>query len=165
MTSTSSEGFRTSSLPSGVVSASSNFWMVVMIVRPTPVVRSLRRSLLVAACSGAGKPQRSKVPVICRSSCLRSVTTTMVALGRRGSRRSFVASHSIVSDLPEPWVCHTTPPRSSGLRPDSVRSSAAPTARYCWYRGSFFTRRPAPAHRPRSHAGRPAALWATAGRR
>ena len=51
------------------------------------------------------------VLAICRSSCLRSVTTTMVALARRGSRRSFVASHSMVKDLPEPWVCqdHAAP--------------------------------------------------------
>ena len=84
--------------------------MVVITVRPLPVVSSRRRSRELDACSGAGKPQRSKVLAICRSSCVRSVTTTMAGLPRRGSRRSFVASHSIVSDLPEPCVCHTTPP-------------------------------------------------------
>ena len=131
ITSTFSDGLSASSSPSGVVSASSNFWMVVITVRPAPVVRSLRSSRLLAACSGAGKPQRSKVLAICRSSCVRSVTTTMVALARRGSRRSFVASHSIVSDLPDPCVCHTTPPRSSGLTPDSSRPTAARTARCC----------------------------------
>ena len=106
--------------------------MVVITVRPTPVLRRRRRSRVLAACSGAGKPHRSKVLAICLSSCVRSVTTTMVALASRGSRRSLVASHSIVSDLPEPWVCQTTPPRSSGLRPDSSRSTAARTALYCW---------------------------------
>ena len=142
MTITSSDAFSTSRSPFGTVSACSNFWIVVMIVRPDPVVRSLRRWLPVAACSGAGKPQRSNVPEICRSSCLRSVTTTMVGLRRRGSLRSFVASQSIVSDLPEPCVCQTTPPRSSGLRPANIRSTVARTARYCWYLGSFLTSRP-----------------------
>ena len=40
MMSTFSDGLSTSSSPLGVVSASSNFWMVVITVRPAPVVRS-----------------------------------------------------------------------------------------------------------------------------
>ena len=66
------------------------------------------------------------------SSWVRSVTTTMSALARRGSRRILVASHSMVSDLPDPWVCQTTPPRSSGLVSDRMRRMADLTARYCW---------------------------------
>ena len=153
MTMTFSDAFSMSSTPVGVVNASSNFWMVVITVRLPPCLRTLcksrgsrwpglwsrrrarrssgsgrDRSIL----SGAGKPQRSKVLAICWSNCLRSVTTTMVGLLKRGSRRSFVASHSIVSDLPDPCVCQTTPPRSSGLRPDMRRPSTARTARYCW---------------------------------
>ena len=34
----------------------------------------------------------------------------MVGFLRRGSLRSLVASHSMVRDLPDPWVCQTTPP-------------------------------------------------------
>ena len=71
--------------------------------------------------SGAGKPQRRKVSEICLSNWVRSVTTTMSALARRGSRRILVASHSMVSDFPDPWVCQTTPPRSSGLVSDRMR--------------------------------------------
>ena len=82
--------------------------------------------------SGAGKPQRRKVSEICLSSWVRSVTTTMSALATRGSRRILVASHSMVSDLPEPCVCQTTPPRSSGLVSDRMRPMADLTARYCW---------------------------------
>ena len=82
--------------------------------------------------SGAGKPQRWKVLAIWSSSWVRSVTVTMVEAASRGCRRILVASHSMVRDLPDPWVCQTTPPRSSGFSPERMRDKAARTARYCW---------------------------------
>ena len=88
-----------------------------MTVRPLFVASSSRRRRVLFARSGSSTAACWKVFVICWSSCVRSVTTTMVGLRRAGERRSFVASQSIVSDLPEPCVCQTTPPRSSGVRP------------------------------------------------
>ena len=98
---TLSEAFRTSSDPPGVSRASSNFWMVVMRVRPPPRWRAVCRSrgsgwsgfrarrrwrrcsgagLDRSIRSGAGKPQRWKVLAIWSSSWVRSVTVTMVEL-------------------------------------------------------------------------------------
>ena len=142
MTTTSSEASSTAVARSPAGSASSNFWIVVITVRPRPPVSNSARCFPLFAVFGAGKPQRSKVSAICRSSCRRSVTTRIVAFPSAGSRRSFVANQNAVSDFPDPWVCQITPPRSSGRPPVRIRSSAFPTARYCWYRGSFLTRRP-----------------------
>ena len=104
-----------------------------MMVRPTPVVRRRRRFRVLVACSGAGKPQCSKVAAICRSSCVRSVTMRTVAPASFGSRRTFTAIHSIVSDFPEPWV---VPHHAAALLWLDSREYAllrfAHTARYCW---------------------------------
>ena len=42
------------------------------------------------------------------------------------------ATKTIVSDLPEPCVCQTTPERSSGVLPVRRRSTMRRAARYCW---------------------------------
>ena len=100
ITTTLSASLRWPSGPAGAFSTSSNFWMVVMTVRPLFVRSSSRRRRVLFARSGLSTAACWKVFVICWSSCVRSVTTTMVGLRRAGERRSFVASQSIVSDLP-----------------------------------------------------------------
>ena len=136
------------------------------MVRPAPVVRSRRKSWLEAACSGAGNPHRLKVSEIWRSSCRRSVTTTMVGLPRRGSRRSLVASQSMVSDLPDPWVCQTTPPPLIGFatrQHSAHRRAHGPVLLVA--RQLLDQMAPAPARRLRSRARCPAGWLETAGRR
>ena len=50
----------------------------------------------------------------------------------RGDARSMRATKTMVSDLPEPCVCQTTPERSSAVLPVRSRSMILRAARYCW---------------------------------
>ena len=63
-------------------------------------------------------------------------------LGRSiaASSASAFASITIVSDLPDPCVCQTTPPCRRPSAPTfRTRSTMLFTVKYCWYRAIFFS--------------------------
>ena len=64
ITTTLSAALRCDASPMRPLSASSNFWIVVITVRPLLVPSSARRWAVLSACSGLGKPVRSNVCVI-----------------------------------------------------------------------------------------------------
>ena len=68
ITTTLSASLRWPSRPAGAFSTTSNFWMVVMTVRPLFVRSSSRRRRVLATRSGSITEVRWKVAVICRSS-------------------------------------------------------------------------------------------------
>ena len=66
------------------------------------------------------------------SRSVRSFTSTILWSLRSRLARSMRARNTMVSDLPEPCVCHTTPLRSSAVWPLRSRSTTLPAARNCW---------------------------------
>ena len=63
---------------------------------------------------------------------MRSLTSTILKSSTEAAR-IILATKTMVSDLPEPWVCQTTP-SESGVSPPRRRSTILWAARYCWYR-------------------------------
>lgn len=71
-----------------------------------------------------GSLQRWNIFVICLSKSVRSVTMAMDELRSFLRRRSLTDRQSIVKLFPDPCVAQTTPPRSFGVLPVKIRSTA-----------------------------------------
>ena len=90
-----------------------NLWIVVKTTPPdarsSRVFKCARLSAITGSCRSNPRPI-AKVSNSCTSRSLRSVTITSVGLAISAARTSAPASISIVRLLPDPCVCHTTPP-------------------------------------------------------
>src|SRR6185437_8032643 len=103
--------------------------MVVIMVFPFGFLSDCSRCFLLLAAIGSGNPHALKVPCICSSSCLLSVTITIGGLPNLYI--SCVASHNMERDFPEPCVCHIIPPLSVISLLRSSLSTALFTTLYC----------------------------------
>ena len=119
------------------LSVSRYFWIMAKTSAGPFSVRIVL-SLLVRRARWTPSPESLAVSDSCFSRSVRSVTMTTLKARSTGSERIARTRNTMVSDLPEPWVCQIRPPRRS-LSPSSARvlpvrsrCSARPTARYCW---------------------------------
>src|ERR1019366_2758588 len=77
-------------------------------------------------------PINRAVAESCSSRSIRSLTITILKSARSLDARSMRATKTMVSDLPDPWVCQTTPDRSCGVFPARNLSTIRRAARCCW---------------------------------
>ncbi len=90
------------------------------LVRPSTMftsdaaVRRCSRSWAVLSMTLTLPPMSLAVPASWSSRSIRSLTSSILKSSRSAEARSMRATKTMVSDLPEPWVCQTTPERASG---------------------------------------------------
>ena len=116
------------------VSLSRYFWIMAKTSAGPFSARTVL-SLLVRRARCTPSPDSLAVSDSCFSRSVRSVTTTTLKARSSGSERMARTRNTMVSDLPEPWVCQIRPPRRScspstaRVLPVRSRCSARPTAR------------------------------------
>ena len=111
--------------------AVANLLMTVVMTASVSLSNSSTSRLPVVAFSTCF-PHLRKVLVIWSSKSVRSVTKTIRGLRMLGSCAIFWANITMVSDLPLPWVCHTTPPLRRPASMVFTRSTVSFTVKYCW---------------------------------
>ena len=110
---------------------SANLCTITMFTSEVPVPRCSRNAAVLSMTLTL-PPISFAVRASCFSRSTRSLTSRILKSSRSRAARIMRATKTMVSDLPEPWVCQTTPERSSGVLPVRSRSTILCAARYCW---------------------------------